>query len=544
VLPIEKDAFSCSSCEKVFATKKRLRDHQRLHKQPETALNCSICKKSYKSAEHLRFHMRYHQNNDHQCSSCEKSFKNIKQLQCHENTHTGSKPFKCTKCSAEFGNSGSHYKHVKKCNGSQGETVNVASKTKDKDAKEVPKASKPATAIPQHVQSHVPCEPVNNSFAPSQCDPPVSQLSTETVTVNIQESNPSPGSNSNSNILSSLPNIPTTQNLMNSENNPSSEYLSHASTNTLESTNVTSSHSNSSSSVPVTNYSHQQYQGSHPSHHHQQSSSTLNHYQQTPWQTTSSTSLTQGQMTGTSKPFLPSQQPSHSHAGNLGSMELVDCEIHHSLGSENLSAHNLSYPHHHGHVYSSSHHSNSSNQHATSHGQNVSPHSVNSSLPVSTTHSGNSAISSTNSSLIITSSHASHQSHTNSNNSSRCHQSEPMELSYKLQLENSEFQDMPMELTKVFQRDPLELCVRQDFNPLMDLSSRVQDGHGMHMNSMNMTNGMNSNSGSGNCGNSSLVGISMYHNKLDMVERDLSFSDLSGAFRQPIGKQTLVITYQ
>ncbi|CAG7818031.1 unnamed protein product [Allacma fusca] len=99
----------------------------------------------------------------------------------------------------------------------------------------------------------------------------------------------------------------------------------------------------------------------------------------------------------------------------------------------------------------------------------------------------------------------------NYDNSNMQSQSEPMELSYKL--EPSAFQDMPMELTKVFQRDPLELCVRQDLNPLMDLSSRVDTTNGIVSMNMNM-NG---------------VGV---HKLTDLTERELM--DLSGAFRQPI----------
>ena len=97
-------------------------------------------------------------------------------------------------------------------------------------------------------------------------------------------------------------------------------------------------------------------------------------------------------------------------------------------------------------------------------------------------------------------------------------QNEPMELSYKL--ESNGFQDMPMELTKVFQRDPLELCVRQDLNQLMDLSSRV-DTSGIVSMSMNM------------------AGVNVH--KLDLTERELM--DLSGAFRQPIGECISCILY-
>lgn len=94
-------------------------------------------------------------------------------------------------------------------------------------------------------------------------------------------------------------------------------------------------------------------------------------------------------------------------------------------------------------------------------------------------------------------------------------QNEPMELSYKL--ESHGFQDMPMELTKVFQRDPLELCVRQDFNQLVDLSLRDQSV-------MPSTSLVTSNT-----------------QKFDFSDREslalskFSFVDL-GAFRQPIGE--------
>lgn len=124
---------------------------------------------------------------------------------------------------------------------------------------------------------------------------------------------------------------------------------------------------------------------------------------------------------------------------------------------------------------------------------------------------------------------------------SHTHQDEPMELSYKLHLENVS-QDVPMELTKVVfvQRDPLQLCVRDqqgqgqsqgqsqgqghdEFAPLMDLSSAR-----VHLNGdLNLS--LNNNSIINGWGGGS------YHCK-DLAERELTFNDLSGAFRQPIGK--------
>lgn len=140
------------------------------------------------------------------------------------------------------------------------------------------------------------------------------------------------------------------------------------------------------------------------------------------------------------------------------------------------------------------------------------------------------------------------------------HQNEPMELSYKLEANN--FQDMPMELTKVFQRDPLELCVRQEFattQPLMDLSSRVVNvtvGGNSSINGSTMSGGLNGNnngnaitsnhinnsshygsisSGSGATSTSTTVLSVPYHKTVDIVERELSLNDFTGAFRQPIG---------
>jgi hypothetical protein len=61
---------------------------------------------------------------------------------------------------------------------------------------------------------------------------------------------------------------------------------------------------------------------------------------------------------------------------------------------------------------------------------------------------------------------------------------QPMELCYKLS--TTDFQDMPMELTKVFQDSgPLELCVRNDpgteFSQLIDLTSaNPKESHNFH----------------------------------------------------------------
>lgn len=139
-------------------------------------------------------------------------------------------------------------------------------------------------------------------------------------------------------------------------------------------------------------------------------------------------------------------------------------------------------------------------------------------------------------------------------------QNEPMELSYK---DSSNFQEMPMELTKVFQRDPLELCVRQDFGhtqPLMDLSSRVVNVTVGGNSSMNVStisinpNGNSSNTTSSSASQNHYNSISSgtgstsgsilsvpYHKTVELVERELSLNDFTGAFRQPIGtiKQNL-----
>ncbi|ODM96962.1 putative zinc finger protein [Orchesella cincta] len=210
---------------------------------------------------------------------------------------------------------------------------------------------------------------------------------------------------------------------------------------------------------------------------------------------------------------------SHGHPGNLNVIQMHAATAHHSTPS---------HPSHLHHSINSS----SNNGHHHLHPSHHSSHShPSNSLPSSHNNIGSSSASTVTVPTFVPSSQ----------------QNEPMELSYKLDSNN--FQEMPMELTKVFtQRDPLELCVRQEFaQPGMDLSSRVVNvtvgGNpsisvsSMSMNMNGSSNNPNSygaiNSGGGSSSTSTVLSVP-YHKTVEMVERELSLNDFTGAFRQPI----------
>lgn len=255
----------------------------------------------------------------------------------------------------------------------------------------------------------------------------------------------------------------------------------------------------------------------------------------------------------------------------INGLDLLDCagSVH---PSDTLTSSNNSHSHsqHHQSGISALAPSNNAAHHATSHASVVHAHH-NITLPghSSNPHIGSSHHSSSSSSIPHSTSNSSGHGVPNSTTASTVNmssfgsltqQSEPMELSYK---DSNNFQDMPMELTKVFQRDPLELCVRQDFGhaqPLMDLSSRVVNvsvGGNPSINASTMAMNLNGSSGNtssssntqshytsisnGNASTSSSILTIPYHKTVEIVERELSLNDFTGAFRQPIGKWLFVM---
>lgn len=278
---------------------------------------------------------------------------------------------------------------------------------------------------------------------------------------------------------------------------------------------------------------------------------------------------------------LPNSKSYHSiststNLSTINSLELLDCAG--PVGSSESLTHN---PNNHSQLQQSSGNGNvmptsiAAAHHATSHSSVVHAHQG---ISVLTSNSGNASNSHPGSihhhgptSGPVSHSSGSSTSHhgisvPSSSSSANvptygqpAQQNEPMELSYK---DSNNFQEMPMELTKVFQRDPLELCVRQDYGhtqPLMDLSSRVVNVTVGGNSSLNVsTISINPNQNSSNTSSSSASqnhynSISSgsgstsgsilsvpYHKTVELVERELSLNDFT-AFRQPIGinKQSL-----
>jgi len=447
------------------------------HSKTLKDFHCNVCNKEFRTVKCLRTHMQFHSNNNdpdskETCPICHKLYKTKAHLKSHLKVHKSKKNFICPTCDKAFGT-------VQKLN----DHKNSHTGARPYKCTECEYTASHAGQFYRHKNTHR-----------KQHQSGEGKSSFNGRIQDLQSHPNSLGSHSSEESISTDLSTKSPQKLQvhsNLANNSSAVNTNHQSMSNIQ----VSSHQTGQSQVLV---STSQVSNSNVEVLHSSSQT----YSQQMW--SSPNGAMQG---GRGYPNLAGSST------GINGIDLVDCAIQHTLTSEDLSSHSTSQ------IINYSPNNPSSSSHIV--------HTNHSNVPLSNFVSAPSPIN-TNGSTTITATSL-------SGPHSQPHQSEPMELSYKLQIESSDFQDMPMELTKVFQRDPLELCVRQDFNPLMDLSSRVvnvADPNGMNMNSMSMSMNL-SNSGM----NSGMNGMGMSYHKLDITERELSFNDLSGAFRQPIGKK-------
>ena len=93
----------CSTCDKKFAHKANLQNHETTHSD-ERKFKCEICQdeRYFKTKQDLNNHMKFHYEPSYQCQVCQKSFHCKKDLNRHMRTHTGENPYLCSTCDKRF----------------------------------------------------------------------------------------------------------------------------------------------------------------------------------------------------------------------------------------------------------------------------------------------------------------------------------------------------------------------------------------------------------------------------------------------------------
>lgn len=517
--------LECVVCSKSFVDVKRLNAHLKIHSATVASCECPVCKKKYRSVVLLRRHMKYHtEERKFICNLCDKSFSTKNKLQDHENSHYNRKPYGCPFCERAFNGYANYFKHVKRKH---------ENKLNETELKKVPSPRKVREEnTPTENQNESGSETLNKNHPVAQNASQIAKNSSSYSTSNQIHQIDAATSNSHhsQHIQHSNEISPSPQ-----RSSCSQQYIPNSVTVLEASSNLHNQHI-----VPQPVSNNNTLYHSHYSNNHNQHSN---------W---SSGKNWQNQAAGTS--------------GTL-SLELMDCGIHNPLGStgESIPTSSTGITTTSNHLQTSAVLSNNSTV-VTSYANNVPSNSSGSHeahmdreslVMLNQVQATNNTVTSHHQHL--NNSYSTHH-HTNHNGNENMIQKQPMELSYKLDPHlttqndgsvnsgsSSGFQDVPMELTKVFQRDPLQLTsVRQDFNrtSLMDLSAAREGGHnnassngnGSSLQHLQQQHGNSSNlnvhvaSGSISMNNNNSMA---YHKLADLTERELM--DLSGAFRQPIG---------
>ncbi|XP_057690845.1 oocyte zinc finger protein XlCOF7.1-like isoform X2 [Corythoichthys intestinalis] len=96
------EPFSCSRCDKKFATKEYLIIHTHTHTRGKPFI-CTFCGKAFTQKGSLNIHIRIHTGvKPFVCSLCDKRFSRKQSLTKHTRTHTGEKRFVCSLCDESF----------------------------------------------------------------------------------------------------------------------------------------------------------------------------------------------------------------------------------------------------------------------------------------------------------------------------------------------------------------------------------------------------------------------------------------------------------
>lgn len=97
--------YRCDTCGQTFANRCNLKSHQRHVHSSERHFPCELCAKKFKRKKDVKRHvLQVHEGGGerHRCDLCGKGLSSKTSLRMHERTHTGDRPYGCTKCEAKF----------------------------------------------------------------------------------------------------------------------------------------------------------------------------------------------------------------------------------------------------------------------------------------------------------------------------------------------------------------------------------------------------------------------------------------------------------